>query len=76
MTIRANVRRVQELENSAAEKVGVRGLLLDEARLLGSEREAYIRDFIVQVLKDISPELKESAGLGVELARMIKGASA
>jgi hypothetical protein len=74
MTIRGNVRRTQELENSAAEKAGIRALLLDEARLLGKDSDAYIREVVAGILEDITPELKESAALGVKLARTIKGA--
>lgn len=74
MTIRGNVRRTQELENSAAEKAGIRALLLDEGRLLGKESEAYVRELVAAILVDIAPELKESAALGVKLARMVKGA--
>ena len=74
MTIRGNVHRTQELENSAAEKIGIRTLFLDEARLFRIDRDAYIKDFIGQILEEIAPELKESAALGVTLAKMIKGA--
>jgi len=74
MTIRGNVRKTQELENSAAEKAGIRALLLDEARLLGKDSESYIRELVAAILEDIAPELKGSAALGVDLARMIKGA--
>jgi predicted NACHT family NTPase len=74
MTIRGNVRKVQELENSAAEKVGMRCLLIEEDRLLGKDRDSYISEFVARILEDIKPELLESAELGVDLVKVVKGA--
>ncbi|OQB57130.1 MAG: hypothetical protein BWX98_01619 [Candidatus Aminicenantes bacterium ADurb.Bin147] len=73
MTIRGNVRRTQELEISAAEKAGLRVLLLDEERLLGKDGDIYVRELVAAILDDIAPELKESAALGVRLAKLVKG---
>jgi hypothetical protein len=75
MTVKGNVRRVQQAENSAAEKAGLRMILLDEARLLGKDGAAYAREVVASILEDVTPELKESASLGIGLAKIVKGAA-
>jgi hypothetical protein len=49
--LRSTIRRVQILENRAAEKAGVRFMLIDEARLVGPGRDGYIAGFVEMVVR-------------------------
>jgi hypothetical protein len=69
----ATVRRVQLLENAAADKAGVRFLLVQEEMLLGKGRDEYIRHYIELLLADIAPEVIEAARTGKAFAWEILG---
>ena len=69
--LREHTLRLQRLEQSAAEKAGLRIRLMDEATLLGKDGKAYVQDFTETILADIGPEVKAAAELGVELGAAI-----
>lgn len=74
MNLRAHVRQIQLLENNAAEKAGARFSMLEIGNLLKTKgRDAYIKLYIDALLKDIKPELEESAKKGVELNEELIG---
>jgi hypothetical protein len=67
------IRRTQELENSAADKAGVRFLLFQEEKLLGKDRDAYIQAYVDMLLADIAPEVIEAAQLGRGFLKVVRG---
>jgi hypothetical protein len=67
MKLRETIRRVQLLEQSAADKAGARFLLLDEGQLTGPKAGEYVTKMANQILKDIVPEIIEAAKIGKEL---------
>jgi len=70
-SLRAHVRELQILENKAAEKAGMRFLMIDEVKLLGKGGEKYARRYIEQLQQDIAPEILEAAKLGKELRKEV-----
>lgn len=73
INLKEHTLELQKLENSAADKVGCRFLLLDEAELLGKARSKAIDEFTGQVLADMSDEIKASAELGRRLGEAFRG---
>lgn len=71
--LRSHVREVELLENKAADKAGVRFLVMSELELLKSGRQAYIKKFIDLLLRDIEPEVIAAAKLGRELNAAVTG---
>ncbi len=67
LELKAHVLRVQKLEQSAADKAGLRSLLLDETKLLGKQGADYAEAWLEQLIKDITPEILAAAKLGKEL---------
>ena len=58
------IRRVQELENDAADKAAVGFLLVDEAALTGSGAGEYAKGWTERLVKSIGSEAIEAARLG------------
>jgi len=74
MNLRTHVRQIQLLENKAAEKSGARFSIFEISSVLKKKgRDAYIQTYIDALLKDILPELEESAKKGVELNEALIG---
>jgi len=73
MKLRSTIRRVQQLENDAAEKSGMRFLLLEDDRLFGKDSQKYISEYIERLLEDIRPEIIEAAQIGKEFAGEVLG---
>ena len=73
MNLKAHVFELQKLENAAADKAGMRFLLLDEAELLGKNRDKCIDEFTAQLITDISIEIMAAAALGRELGEAMHG---
>ncbi|MHB8053687.1 MAG: hypothetical protein ACYDH3_00320 [Candidatus Aminicenantales bacterium] len=69
--LKAHTLKLQRLENSAADKAGMRFQLIDEGGLLGKGSAAYIDAYAAQLLKDITPEILEAVKLGLELGEAI-----
>ncbi len=70
--LKAHTLKVQKLENSAAEKAGLRFRLLDEVRLMGKTGPAYIEECVDALIADIAPEILGAAKLGKELGEAIR----
>jgi hypothetical protein len=66
--VRRAIRRVEQMENSAADKGGVRFILLDEAALIGKGSKDAIAGYVSRVLADVAPEVLEAATLGKTMA--------
>lgn len=75
MDLRAHILKVELLEQEAAEKVGLRMRLMDEAELAGAKGDKYRAMFIERILADVSEEVSRAAVLGVELGEAISKAS-
>ena len=72
MKLRSHVRQIQVLENRAAEKAGARFAIFEMANVIRKKgRDEYIKLYIDSLLKDIKPELEESARKGVKLFNQI-----
>ena len=72
MKLRSHVRQIQMLENKAAEKAGARFAIFEMANVIRKKgRDEYIKLYIDTLLKDIKPELEESAREGVKLFNQI-----
>ena len=72
MKLRSHVRQIQVLENRAAEKAGARFAIFEMANVIRKKgRDEYIKLYIDSLLKDIKPELEESAREGVKLFNQI-----
>jgi len=72
MNLRKHVRQIQLLENRAAEKAGARFAIFEMGNVLKTKgRTEYIKLYIDALLKDIKPELEESAREGVKLFNQI-----
>ena len=72
MKLRSHVRQIQMLENKAAEKAGARFAIFEMANVVRKKgRDEYIKLYIDTLLKDIKPELEESAREGVKLFNQI-----
>jgi len=67
MNLRSHVRELQLLENSAAEKVGMRFMLLKERKLFGKDSRKEINKFLRLVAVDIFPEMIKAAKMGKAL---------
>jgi len=67
MNLRSHVRELQLLENSAAEKVGMRFMLLKERKLFGKDSRKEINKFLRLVAIDIFPEMIKAAKMGKAL---------
>jgi hypothetical protein len=63
-SLRATIRRVQLLEQDAADKAGVLFLALDEARISDAR---YRAAWIERLLKAITPEVLDAAQAGKDL---------
>jgi hypothetical protein len=72
-SLRAHVRDLQILENKAAEKAGMRFLLLRPDKLFGKKGSAYTDKFVKQLEEDIAPEILEAAKMGKRMNKEIKG---
>ncbi len=70
--LKAHTLKVQRLENRAAEKAGMRFLLLDEERLFSKGGPAYIAEMVKRMIEDVGPELVGAAKLGKELGEAIR----
>jgi hypothetical protein len=73
MKLRSTIREVQQLENDAAEKAGMRFLLLEDDRLFGKDSRKYISEYIGRLLEDIRPEIIQAAQIGKEFAGEVLG---
>ena len=73
MKLRSTIRSVQQLENDAAEKAGMRFLLLEDDRLFGKDSQKYISEYIERLLEDIRPEIIQAAQIGKEFAGEVLG---
>ena len=72
-SLRGHVRDLQILENKAAEKAGMRFLLLQEEVLLGKKGSDYVKDYTKQLEEDITPEILEAAKHGMVMNKLMKG---
>ncbi len=70
-SLRQHLRELEILENETAEIVGMRLLLLDERKLLGSNSKAYIAELVKQLEDDIFPGVIKSAKLGKSLFKEV-----
>ena len=74
MNLRKHVRQIQLLENKAAEKAGARFAMFEMINVIKKNgRDKYIQLYIDSLLKDIKPELEETAREGVKLFNQING---
>ena len=64
------MREVELLENKAAEKVGMRVLMMEEDKLFKSAK--YRAEFLALLEADIIDEVTKSALLGVRLNKFIR----
>lgn len=64
---------LQRLENAAAEKVGMRLLMIEEARLYGKDRAKYAAAIAALILKDCEDEIREAAMLAIPIHDEIAG---
>ena len=71
MTLRSHVRKLQQLENKAAEKAGMRFMVLDEKKLMGGQSEKYVKEFVERLTTDIGPEVLKSAQMGKALVNKV-----
>lgn len=71
MNLRATIRRVQLLEQSAADKAGMRFLLIDEAQLTGPDAKAYAAAMANRILEEVTPEILEAAKIGMNLLKEV-----
>jgi hypothetical protein len=69
MKLRSTIRRVQQLENSAADKAGVLFMASDESQY---QSKAYRTDLINRILRAIAPEIIESAEAGKKLLKEVQ----
>ena len=69
MKLRATIRDVQMLENSAADKAGVLFMASDEARY---QDPKYRKEFIGRILRAIGPEIIASAEAGKKLLKEVQ----
>ena len=74
ITLRRHMRNLELLENRAAEKAGMRFLLLEENVLMGKDSREYVKQYINRLLSDIGPELLEAAKMGIRLNERITNA--
>ena len=72
--LKGHVLKVQQLENAAAEKAGLRARLINEQRLLGKDSAAYEERFIQALLQDLMKEIGDAAELGLRLAGAMNAA--
>ena len=70
-SLRQHLRELEILENETAEIAGMRLLLLDERKLLGSNSKAYISELVKQLEGDIFPGVVKSAKLGKSLFKEV-----
>ena len=70
-SLRQHLRELEILENETAEIVGMRLLLLDERKLLGSKNKAYIAALVKQLEADIFPGVIKAAKLGKSLFKEV-----
>lgn len=70
-SLRQHLRELEILENETAEIVGMRLLLLDERKLLGSKSKAYIAKLVKEIEEDIFPNVIKSAKLGKSLFKEV-----
>jgi len=70
-SLRQHIRQLQFTENLAAEKAGMRFLLLEDEKLLGSRSKSYIRFYTDKLLEDITPEAVQAVKMGKELVKEI-----
>lgn len=70
-SLRQHLRELEILENETAEIVGMRLLLLDERKLLGSKSKAYIAKLVKELENDIFPNVIKSAKLGKSLFKEV-----
>ena len=70
-SLRQHLRELEILENETAEIVGMRLLLLEEKKLLGSKSKAYIAELVRQLEADIFPGVIKSAKLGKSLFKEV-----
>jgi hypothetical protein len=73
MKLRESVREVQLLENKAAQKAGLRFLLLEEDKLFGKGGKDYAVKYVAQLIDDLSPEILQAPRIGLELAADVMG---
>jgi hypothetical protein len=73
MKLRSTIRSIQQLENGAAEKAGMRFLLLEDDRLFGKDGQKYISEYIERLLEDIRPEILRAVEIGKEFAGEVLG---
>jgi len=73
MKLRESVREVQLLENKAAQKAGLRFLLLEEDKLFGKGGKDYAAKYVGQLINDLSPEILRAPRIGLELAADVMG---
>ena len=71
ITLRANIRELHIIENKAAEKVGMRFLLLEDRKLFGKKSNTYINSFVHRIQIDIFPEMIGASLLGSELRKAV-----
>ena len=72
--LRQHIRKVQLLENKAAEKAGMRFLLsMDEVKLMKRDSREFRAKYIKLLVDDISLEVVEAAKLGKILNKEIMG---
>jgi len=70
-SLRANIRELHILENKAAEKVGMRFMLLEDRKLFGKKSNTYINSFVHRLTIDIFSEMIAAAMLGSELRKAV-----
>ena len=70
-SLRQHLRELEILENETAEIVGMRLLLLDEKKLLGSKSKAYIAKLVKELEIDIFPGIIKAAKLGKSLFKEV-----
>lgn len=72
--LRQHIRKIQLLENKAAEKAGMRFLLsMDEMKLMKRDNREFRSKYNKLLIDDISPEVVEAAKLGKILNEEITG---
>lgn len=67
MEIRSHIRELQQLENKAAERAGLKMLMLDENRLMGKKSNEYIETFIEELIIINFGYMKKASELGERL---------